>query len=154
MYPYPKRRNKNYERFAIAVEFLNAYDIMDVIDNISCIQTYSVGWFVFFFVALAVSALHLAFPISLIKEDENDSECRRILSSLVTLVFTDISFAIIRGFVMFHEDSLQLGFNFFSKNVTVASWRLYLIMKSLLCQQEEMEQEQNHYIIYYNESTM
>ena len=100
MYPYPKRQNKNYERFAIAVEFVSVYDIMDVINNSPCIQTCSVGWFVFFFVELAVSALHLVFSISLIKEDENDSQCRRILSSLFTLVFTDISFAIIRGFVM------------------------------------------------------
>lgn len=130
-YPYPQRRNKPDERFAIAIEALNAYDIMDFVENITCIQTYSTGWSVLLFIALAMSTLRLAFPISLIEEDEDDPLCGRILSSTITLVFTDVLFAIMRGHVMVQENSLQLGFNFFSKNVMSAFCRLFLIGRAI-----------------------
>ena len=131
VYPYPQRKNKPDERFAIAIEALNAYDIMDFVEIITCIQTYSTGWLVLFFIALAVSTLRLAFPISLTEDDEDDPQFGRILSSAITLVFTDILFAIMRGHVMVQEDSVQLGFNFFSKNVMSAFCRLFLIVRAL-----------------------
>ena len=131
VYPYPQRRNKPDQRFAIAIEALNAYDIMDFVENITCIQTYSTGWSVLLFIALAVSTLRLAFPISLIEEDEDDPLCGRILSSTITLVFTDVLFAIMRGHVMIQENSLQLGFNFFSKNVMSAFCRVFLIVRAI-----------------------
>lgn len=139
LYPYPQRIfdendqedpiKRSNERFAIAIEFLNAYDIMDVVENVMCIQTYSVVWMVVFYFALAFSALHLAFPISLSDEDANDHQSAGIVSSLVTLTSTDIAFAAIRGKVMFTENSFQLGFNFFSKNIFAGICRTCLIMK-------------------------
>ena len=133
MYPYPKRRNQNrFDNIAIAIDILNAFDIMAFVDNISCIQPYSTGGLLFFFITLAVSAFHLAFPIGLINEDEVDPRTGRTSIFLVTPIFTDIFFVIIRGHMMVYEDSLQLGLNFFSKNVVAGIWRLCLIGKTLL----------------------
>ena len=116
VYPYPKRRNQNrFDNIAIAIDILNAFDIMAFVDNISCIQPYSTGGLLFFFITLAVSAFQLAFPIGLIDEDEVDPRPGRTLIFLVTPIFTDIFFAIIRGHMMVYEDSLQLGFIFFFK---------------------------------------
>ena len=139
LYPYPQRVfdeqdpdesiQRSNERFTIAIEFLNAYDIMDLVENVMCIQTYSTGWVVVFYLALVVSTFHLAFPISFTEEDSNDPQWGRIASSVVTLVFTDIFFAFIRGKVMLSEKSLQLGFNFFSKNILAGICRTFLIIK-------------------------
>ena len=139
LYPYPQRVfdeqdpdesiQRSNERFTIVIEFLNAYDIMDLVENVMCIQTYSTGWVVVFYLALVVSTFHLAFPISLTEEDSNDPQWGRIASSVVTLIFTDIFFAFIRGKVMLSEKSLQLGFNFFSKNILAGICRTFLIIK-------------------------
>ena len=139
LYPYPQRVfdeqdpdesiQRSNERFTIAIEFLNAYDIMDLVENVMYIQTYSTGWVVVFYLALVVSTFHLAFPISLTEEDSNDPQWGRIASSVVTLIFTDIFFAFIRGKVMLSEKSLQLGFNFFSKNILAGICRTFLIIK-------------------------
>ena len=102
---------------------------MDLVENVMCIQTYSTGWVVVFYLALVVSTFHLAFPISLTEEDSNDPQWGRIASSVVTLIFTDIFFAFIRGKVMLSEKSLQLGFNFFSKNILAGICRTFLIIK-------------------------
>ena len=126
---------------------------MDVVDNISCIQTYSTFWLAFFFIALAVSAFHLAFPIGLTEEDQDDPQCGRIVSSIVALIFTDISFAVIRGKVMFHEKNVQLGFNFFSKNIMAALWRICLIIKALYQNEQEVEVNKCHYAEFQTDET-
>lgn len=154
LYPYPIRRgNKNHDHFAIAIELLNAYDIMDVVDNISCIQTYSTVWFAIFFIALAVSAFHLAFPIGLTEKDRCDPQWGRIISSIITLMFTDMAFAVIRGKVMLHEKNVQLGFNFFSKNVMAALWRICLITKAFCKNRQEVEVNRNHYTRWQTDET-
>ena len=116
VYPYPKRRSQNrFDNIAIAIDTLNAFDIMALVDNISCIQPYSTRGLLFFFITLAVSAFHLAFPIGLINEDDFDPRTGRTSIFLVTPIFTDIFFVIIRGHMMVYEDSLQLGLIFFQK---------------------------------------
>lgn len=133
VYPYPKRRSQNrFDNIAIAIDTLNAFDIMALVDNISCIQPYSTRGLLFFFITLAVSAFHLAFPIGLINEDDFDPRTGRTSIFLVTPIFTDIFFVIIRGHMMVYEDSLQLGLIFFSKNVVAGIWRFCLIGKALL----------------------
>ena len=133
VYPYPKRSYRTHERLGFSMEFLNAYDIMDIVENISCVQADD-GWIVFYYFALGISVIHLAFPIGLTGEEEEDPEWRKILSSAVTLIFTDISFAIIRAHVMAREKSFQIGFNFLAKNIMATIYRICLIfnaMKSL-----------------------
>ena len=130
LYPYPQRKPNSNENLAIAIELLNAYDIMDMVENITCFQTYSTVWLGFFYMSLIISALHVAFPISLTEEDEKDPLKGRVLSSIITLIFTDIMFAILRLRVMVYGKDTQVGFNFFSKNVMAAICRLPLIVKA------------------------
>lgn len=96
------RNRKNFNCFATAIELLNAFDMMDVVDNILCIQTYSAGWVLFFLTTLVVSAFYLACLIGLIEEVEYDPQSGKILSSLVTPIFTDVPFTMICGHVVFH----------------------------------------------------
>ena len=131
LYPYPQRTSKPNENLAIAIELLNAYDIMDMVENITCFQTYSAFLLGLFYMSLMISALHVAFPISLSEEDDRDPKKGRILSSIITLIFTDIMFAILRLCVMIYGKDAQLGFNFFSKNVMAAICRFFLIGKTI-----------------------
>ena len=73
----------------------------------------------------------MVFPISLSEEDERDPQKGRILSSVITLIFTDIMFAILLFRVMIYGKDTQLGFNFFSKNVMAAICRFFLILKTI-----------------------
>ena len=130
LYPYPNRKYERGEIFAIAIEFLNAFDIMDLVENIGCIQSYTDGWIWPFYIALGFSAILLAFPVGLTEKDEHDPQGIRIISSVMTLIFTDVLFCIIRCYVMVKEKSVQLGFNFFLKNLLAAVCRIILICKS------------------------
>lgn len=127
IYPFPDRSYSFAEKMAIGMEFLNALDIMDMVADIMCFQTYSSGWKFYFFLAIGVSALMLAFPIALTEDDEQDAYWGRCLSSSLTLVFTDVSFAILRGYVLFYEKQLQAGFTFFLKNIIVSIIRIILV---------------------------
>ena len=131
LYPYPQRKSNPDENLAIAIELLNAYDIMDMVEYITCFQTYSTVLLGLFYMSLIISALHVAFPISLSEEDKEDPKKGRILSSTITLIFTDIMFAILRLYVMIYGKDTQLGFNFFSKNVMAAICRSSLIVKTI-----------------------
>ena len=95
LYPYPNRKYERGEIFAIAIEFLNAFDIMDLVENIGCIQSYAEDWILIFDIVLGFSTILLAFPIRLTEDDEDDPQCCRIFSSLLKLIFTDILFSII-----------------------------------------------------------
>ena len=55
------------------MEFLNASDIMYVAENISCLQADD-GWTALYFLGLEVSVIHLAFPVSLTGEEEEDPQ--------------------------------------------------------------------------------
>ena len=127
MHPFPDKRYSFSEKVAIGMEFLNAFDMMDLIPDIIWFQKYSPGWKAYFFIALGVSALMLSFPIALTEDDEKDAYWGRCLSSFLTLVFTDISFAILRGYVLFYDKKFQAGFTFFLKNVVISIIRLILV---------------------------
>lgn len=129
LYPFPDRNYKHGEVFAVAIEFLNAFDIMDLVLDIGCVQKYSAGWIVLFYIALGVSTVLLAFPVRLEEDDKDDPHALRILGSILTLVFTDIFFCTIRIAVMYHEKNLQTGFHFFMKNLLAAIVRPFLIVK-------------------------
>ena len=79
VYPYPQRRMKTSEKIAVTLQFLEVFDIMDIVENITCFQTYSREWLALFYFSLAVSSIHLAFPISVTEEDEKDPIWGRIL---------------------------------------------------------------------------
>ena len=146
LYPYPDRKYERGEKAAIAIEFLNAFDIMDLVENIGCIQSYTVGWVRLFYIALAVSTILLAFPVGLTEDDEHDPQGYRIISSAMTLIFTDVLFCIIRGHVMIKEESVQSGFNFFLKNLLAAICRFILICKS---RRSNQWKHVEYYLIYF-----
>ena len=105
---------------------------MDLVENIGCIQSYRVGWIVvIFYIALGFSTLLLAFPVGLTEDDEDDPPRCRILSSLMTLIFTDVLFCFIRLYVMIKNGSAQSGLNFFVKNLLAAFFRGELIYKNI-----------------------
>ena len=129
LYPYPSKDNNPGEKSAIALHFLNAFDIMDLVEDVEFIQTYSTAWIVLFYVALAGSSFLLAFPVGLEDDDENDPHKYRVLSSIGTLIFTDISFSVIRLCVISKQGNYQIGFNFLMKNMLAGISRLVLIIK-------------------------
>ena len=72
IYPYPKRPYRTHKRLSFSMEFLNACDIMDI-ENYSCLRADD-GWTALYFLALEVSVIHLAFPVSLTGEEEEDPQ--------------------------------------------------------------------------------
>ena len=73
IYPYPKRPYRTHKRLSFSMEFLNASDIMYVAENISCLQADD-GWTALYFLGLEVSVIHLAFPVNLTGEEEEDPQ--------------------------------------------------------------------------------
>ncbi|XP_057317727.1 uncharacterized protein LOC130662810 isoform X4 [Hydractinia symbiolongicarpus] len=69
IFPYPKRRFRTGEIFAVSLEFLDAFDMMDLITDTGCVQTYDDGYQVIYYMGLIITAFLLAFPVSMEKKE-------------------------------------------------------------------------------------
>ncbi|XP_065657757.1 uncharacterized protein LOC105844167 isoform X1 [Hydra vulgaris] len=65
IYPLPQRAYSGAEYLAIALEFMNAFDIMDMVPDIFYIRGYGIGWFVIFYTSLGISVIMLSFPVKI-----------------------------------------------------------------------------------------
>ena len=65
LYPLPKRAYVLGEYLAIAIEFMNAFDIMDMLSDIEFVIHYGLFWVVLYYVSLGTSTILLAFPIKI-----------------------------------------------------------------------------------------
>ena len=131
LYPLPKRKVKAASTAAVFLGFLNAFDIMDVIGDLKYLQHMDTGTHVWFYVSVIVSIMLLAFPIGLDEEDEDDPMKGRITKSFLSLIFTDISFCVLRGMVMHSEGSLEIGLVFAFKNAISAFITIYSLFQIL-----------------------
>ncbi|XP_057314589.1 uncharacterized protein LOC130655805 isoform X2 [Hydractinia symbiolongicarpus] len=143
IYPLPVREKKNKAAgtASVMIGFLNAFDISDVITDYKYIQHYNTATEVWFFVSIVISIILLAFPIGLDEEDEDDPRDGRILKSIVSLIFTDVSFCVLRSIVMHKENSLAMGLVFAYKNAISACISIYLISKECCCSSESSKSD-------------
>ena len=65
IYPLPRRSYDIGAYLALAIEFLNAFDIMDMLGDIAFIRSYGVGWRSIYYMSMGISVLSLSFPISI-----------------------------------------------------------------------------------------
>ena len=68
VYPFPRRPYDIGAYLSLAIEFLNAFDIMDMLGDIAFIRNYDVSWRSIYYTSMGISVLLLSFPIS-IEED-------------------------------------------------------------------------------------
>ena len=71
VYPFPRRAYELGAYLALAIEFLNAFDIMDMLGDLAFIRRYGMSWRAFYYSSLGISVLLLSFPIK-IEEDTVD----------------------------------------------------------------------------------
>lgn len=69
IYPLPRRAYTSSEYLAIAVEFINAFDIMDMVGDFEFVKHYGTAWEVLYYVSLGTSVILVAFPIKIENED-------------------------------------------------------------------------------------
>ena len=69
VYPLPRRAYSYSEYIAVGVEFINAFDTMDMISDLEFVQNYGLAWEIVFYISLGVTAVHIAFPIKVENED-------------------------------------------------------------------------------------
>ncbi|XP_065647915.1 uncharacterized protein LOC105844167 isoform X2 [Hydra vulgaris] len=190
IYPLPQRAYSGAEYLAIALEFMNAFDIMDMVPDIFYIRGYGNGWFVIFYASLGISVIMLSFPVKIETDDifwpdlliktftvaknvsnENSfsllndphtivttntaankqsilsmqqsstidkkalkyrkSIFLKMFKSFFTIIFMDGCFALIRFKIMISENSAEIGFNMFVKNVILATLHLNYFLKHL-----------------------
>ena len=63
VYPLPRRAYTYSEYIAIGMEFINAFDTMDMIGDLAFIRHYVISWEVLFYLSLGITAISIAFPI-------------------------------------------------------------------------------------------
>ena len=71
VYPLPRRPYDIGAYLALAIEFMNAFDIMDMVGDIAFVRGYDIGWRSVYYASLGVSVLLLSFPVN-IEEDVVD----------------------------------------------------------------------------------
>ena len=69
IYPLPRRAYTYSEYIAVGVEFMNAFDTMDMISDLEFVQKYGPGWEVVFYISLGITAVLIAFPIKIDDDD-------------------------------------------------------------------------------------
>lgn len=107
------------EFFEKVMKCVNAMDMIELVEDLGCIQRSDVGWVVLFYLAFLISTWLLAFldAMNIDKDTENKWwEWLKVFTTFLTWVFTDICFAAIRLHVMVKEDNIQNGFSFVVKN--------------------------------------
>ncbi|XP_057317726.1 uncharacterized protein LOC130662810 isoform X3 [Hydractinia symbiolongicarpus] len=134
IFPYPKRRFRTGEIFAVSLEFLDAFDMMDLITDTGCVQTYDDGYQVIYYMGLIITAFLLAFPVSM---EKKEIRLVRIVVYSLTFLFTDVFFSIIRIKVMEGENSVFHGFHFLMKNLLAAMFRFWLVVTNCCCGYED-----------------
>lgn len=68
VYPLPRRAYTSSEYLAIAVEFINAFDIMDMVGDFQFVKHYGIGWEIVYYLSLGTSVILVAFPIKIENE--------------------------------------------------------------------------------------
>ena len=126
LYPFPKRAYVLGEYLAIAIEFMNAFDIMDMQSDIKFVIHYGPSWVALYYASLGTSTVLLAFPIK-IEDDTDESNSstkfglwKKTIKALFVVIFTDVLFATIRLKIMIDEKSAEYGFNMAVKNIFLA----------------------------------
>ena len=69
IYPLPRRAYSGSEYLAIALEFMNAFDIMDMVPDIFYVRNYGLGWVVIFYMSLGISVTMLSLPVKIETND-------------------------------------------------------------------------------------
>ena len=141
LYPFPKRAYVLGEYLAIAIEFINAFDIMDMQSDIKFVIHYGPAWVALYYASLGTSTVLLAFPIK-IEDDTVESKSStkfgfwKTIKALFVVIFTDVLFATIRLKIMIDEKSAEYGFNMAVKNILLAILHFCYLLKNgkKLCQ--------------------
>ena len=125
LYPFPKRAYVLGEYLAIAIEFMNAFDIMDMQSDIKFVIHYGLFWVVLYYASLGTSTVLLAFPVKIEDEtDESNSSTKfglwkKTIKTLFVVIFTDVLFATIRSLSSAELPFTQPGGRFASKRQLV-----------------------------------
>ena len=69
VYPLPKRAYVLRDYLGLAAEFLNAFDVMDMVSDIAYIRHCDIGWIVVFYASLGTSVILFSFPIHIEEDD-------------------------------------------------------------------------------------
>ncbi|XP_066920562.1 uncharacterized protein [Clytia hemisphaerica] len=69
IYPLPQRAYTYSEYIAVGMEFINAFDTMDMIGDLVFVRNYGYGWMTVYYLSLGVTAVLIAFPVKIEEED-------------------------------------------------------------------------------------
>ena len=69
IYPLPQKAYVLSEYLGIALEFMNAFDIMDMLSDLSFALQYGTIWVVVYYLSMSISAILIAFPVKIENED-------------------------------------------------------------------------------------
>ena len=69
IYPLPQKAYVLSEYLGIALEFMNAFDIMDMLSDLSFTLQYGLIWVVVYYLSMSISAILIAFPVKIENED-------------------------------------------------------------------------------------
>ena len=69
IYPLPQRAYTYSEYIAVGMEFINAFDTMDMIGDLIFVRNYGYGWMTVYYLSLGVTAVLIAFPVKIEEED-------------------------------------------------------------------------------------
>ena len=121
----------------MAIEFLNIYDIMDLLKDLACLKYIKGPWRAIKYVSMGISVLLICIPLDISKDllqpergNDNQNEanqterpeeameesCMRIFKLITTIIFMNISFTVMRVRVMVEYETIDNGFIMSVKN--------------------------------------
>ena len=129
LYPY----HKDYKtKRSSLIHGLNMLDFIDMAElmftDLGCFQTYSDAWLGFFYFSLGVTVILTAFSWGVEQKEKNDEvEGPDRTCTFLRMLFTDLSFFILRVYTMVQSKHVYFGLLFAMKEFFAFSFRLVLL---------------------------
>ena len=141
LYPFPKEVSS----FATGMAAFDTFDMAELLfDDAGCIQNENTAWKVTFYLAIGVSAILSSFYWGLEGlEYKNSPKGRDYVVTLLSLVFNDLLFLVLRCRVMHVQEEVYLNLLFPIKESLSMLCRIGLIFYHC-CRQEQPEKKSKY----------
>lgn len=128
IYPYPEDEGNTISTLSHGFAALDILDMAELMfGDVACYQTYGPAGLFFFYLALGVSAILIAFSYGLEQQQKEKHDKKDWWSTFMNMIFNDLLFFSLRVTTMIKQGHAYFGVIFASKELLSFFVRLFML---------------------------